>query len=163
MNEARAHDHTFAAVGKDGGMEKCIWCGVAHEAPGAAKPCRGAQTPPEIAKFVKRRRAVKEAVVWLCTNFPQAFPVAITKVRPLAIGVGDELRKLAEADENGPSRSALHQALGWWCNRPLYLRTIIAGKWRRDLEGNKVALPDDASIEGSRKRLASQREQRAAG
>ncbi len=109
----------------------------------------------------KRRRAerTREFLDQLGERFPDCFPVQRDALRPLAVGVQEQLRAaLAEdpAFEETPNW-LIKQALARHTRSPAYLEAIIAGRNRLNLDGSDAGAVSDTAREHAR---ASREEQK---
>ncbi len=90
----------------------------------------------EHLEAVRRRdRRVREARA----EFRRRWPAAFTTPVPLAIGMDKVIR--AEMPEMTTSR--LKEALGPWTHSAVYLRAIVAGVERINLDGSPAGVPDE--------------------
>ena len=78
---------------------------------------------------------------WLIEHFPQAFFKKINQIKPLQIGIYDELIDFYERLNNPPfSKKTLREALSYYSSSPGYLNCQKASAARVDLYGNEVDL-----------------------
>lgn len=76
---------------------------------------------------------------WLVEHFPAAFFKKGNQVKPLQIGIFDELIDFYERLDSPPfSKKALREALSYYSASPAYLNCQKAGSARVDLFGNEV-------------------------
>ncbi len=73
----------------------------------------------------------KEAFLWLQNQFPAAFPK--TPI-PLKIGIYEDITTLNQVD--APEHEWIKKALRYYTNSPRYLKQMIAGMPRIDLNGD---------------------------
>ena len=93
-------------------------------------------------------RRGREYIGWLRRRYPRAF--SRKRRPPLVRGVYEIL--LADPDRPTWATDAVVQwALARWCRHPDYLRSVVAGKWRRLLDGTPVV-----RVEGSARRVAKE-------
>lgn len=84
-------------------------------------------------------KAVKQSLLTLCERFPQAFFTDPEAIRPLKIGIDQDLRSaLPEMDSR-----LLRHALAHYTRRPAYLKALAQGLARVDLAGLPVAAVTD--------------------
>ena len=78
----------------------------------------------------------KQALIAILTErFPKAFPAHPKAIRPLKIGIDQDIRQACpELDEK-----VLRQVLGSHTHRLAYLKALARGGERIDLDGNPVA------------------------
>lgn len=95
----------------------------------------------EIKTLYEKTKSTKK---WLQENFPEAFT---TPPRPLKIGIHKDIFEKLTLPE-APSKITLRRTLRFYVNSPAYLRTMVVGASRVDLDGNSVSLvtEKDASI-----------------
>jgi ProP effector len=72
-----------------------------------------------------------EALLWLQTQFPAAFSHNPT---PLKIGIHQDIFALSRAD--APEQIWIKRALRYYVNSPRYLRQLLIGRPRIDLNGD---------------------------
>lgn len=76
---------------------------------------------------------------WLIENFPNAFFKKSTQVKPLQIGIFDEIIDFYKRLDTPPfSKKALRDALSYYSSSPAYLSCQKANAARIDLYGNEV-------------------------
>lgn len=80
-----------------------------------------------------------EVLDWLIENFPNAFFKTSSEVKPLQIGIFDELMTFYERLNTPPfTRQAIREALRYYSTSPAYLRCQKAETGRIDLFGYEV-------------------------
>ena len=106
----------------------------------AGLPATSAATAPEPAPPSKNMLAkvrLKQTKAWMAARWPAAFNAPL---RPLAIGVGSEII----ADPSGSfTVQERRWALAAWCGRPDYLRALVEGRVRVNLDADGGAVTDD--------------------
>ena len=84
----------------------------------------------------------KEKIVvidWLIEHFPNAFFKQPSEVKPLQIGIYEELLDFYERLESPPfSKKILKEALNFYSGSPAYLKCQSVGAARIDLYGNEL-------------------------
>ncbi len=76
---------------------------------------------------------------WLIEQFPSAFFKKASDVKPLQIGIFEELLYFYERLESPPfSKKALKESLRFYSYSPAYLQSQQEGAARIDLYGNEV-------------------------
>lgn len=76
---------------------------------------------------------------WLIDTFPAAFFKRANSIRPLKIGVYDDIIEFYQRLEAPPfSKNLLKQALNYYSASPAYLNCQIEGAARVDLLGNEI-------------------------
>lgn len=84
---------------------------------------------------------------WLIEHFPGAFFKKQNQIRPLKIGIFDDIIDFYERLESPPfSKKALREALSYYSASPAYLSCQKANAARVDIYGNEVDVvtPDQA-------------------
>lgn len=78
---------------------------------------------------------------WLVENFPAAFFKKANHIRPLKIGIFDDIMDFYERLDNPPfSKKGLSEALNYYSTSPAYLTCQKVGAARVDLFGNEMHL-----------------------
>ncbi|MCC5792989.1 MAG: ProQ/FinO family protein [Legionellaceae bacterium] len=76
---------------------------------------------------------------WLIEHFPHAFFKKAKQIKPLQIGIFDEILAFYERLEHPPfSKKALREALNYYSSSPAYLNCQKVDTARVDLYGNEV-------------------------
>ena len=85
------------------------------------------------------KRAKLETINWLNENFPSAFFKHARDMKPLKIGIFDDIIDFYERLDSPPfSKKALREALTYYSASPSYLRCQKPATARVDLYGNEV-------------------------
>jgi ProP effector len=85
------------------------------------------------------KKAKHEVINWLIDNFPGAFFKKGNQVKPLKIGIFDDLIDFYERLEAPPfSKKSLREALNYYSASPAYLNSQKANAARIDIYGNEV-------------------------
>lgn len=78
-------------------------------------------------------------IEWLIDNFPQAFFKKSSQIKPLQIGIYEEIVAFYERLEAPPfSKKSLREAVSYYSTSPGYLRNQKTNAARVDLYGNEV-------------------------
>ena len=85
----------------------------------------------------KRQRTIA-ALALLQDRFPALFPAKAADVRPLALGIHQDIAARVVI-EPGADLKAVGWALRKWCQRESYKRALARGGDRHDLDGRAVA------------------------
>lgn len=86
---------------------------------------------------VKKNRYL--IIDWLIEHFPNAFFKKANQVKPLQIGIFNEISEFYERLESPPfSKKALREALNYYSSSPAYLGCQKTNTARIDLYGNDV-------------------------
>ncbi|OJX14355.1 MAG: hypothetical protein BGO77_05765 [Caedibacter sp. 37-49] len=83
----------------------------------------------------KKREGIKTALGWLYEKFPACFNPK--DLKPLKLKIDKDLYLLLK-QEGAPSKSQLRDALAYYTRNIDYLKTVINGKHRYDLEGQQM-------------------------
>jgi ProP effector len=102
----------------------------------------------------KRAEIAAAAIALLAEQFPKCFAVYERRRRPLKVGIYGEL--LAALDGAITERE-LHAALGVYTSNLEYLRTLVAGAARIDLNGTPVGTVTREEAEHAKERLLARR------
>ena len=82
-----------------------------------------------------------KTIDWLAEHFPAAFLKKSTEVKPLKIGIFDDIIDFYERLDSPPfSKKTLREALNYYSSSPAYLTCQKANTARIDLFGNEVDL-----------------------
>jgi ProP effector len=93
----------------------------------------GLDKPPTILSTRQRRdQAITATIALLAETFPKTFFVFQERRRPLKIGIHRDIQAKLDGAITLPE---LHQALGFYCNNPVYVSHLRKGTERLDLEG----------------------------
>jgi ProP effector len=85
------------------------------------------------------KKAKLMVIDWLVDLFPAAFFKKNTHIKPLKIGIFDDIIDFYERLDSPPfSKKTLREALNYYSASPAYLRCQTAGVARVDLYGNEV-------------------------
>ena len=80
-----------------------------------------------------------EIIDWLVEHFPQAFFKKSNQVKPLKIGIFDDIIDFYERLDTPPfSKKSLREALSYYSASPAYLNCQKADAARVDIYGNEV-------------------------
>ncbi len=82
-----------------------------------------------------------EIIDWLIEHFPNAFFKKSKEIKPLKLGIFDDIIDFYERLDCPPfSKKALREALNYYSGSPAYLRCQTAHSARVDIFGNEVDL-----------------------
>ena len=83
----------------------------------------------------KKREGIKVTLAWLYEQFPSCFNQ--NELKPLKLNIDKDLLPFLEK-ENSPSKAKLRDALTYYTNNIHYLKAVINGTHRYDLDGQQV-------------------------
>lgn len=112
-------------------------------------------------KKQQRSTRTQAALAQLQTLFPAAFPHEDAQIRPLSIGLRDDLKAWL-AQHPPPNPAGMIGALQHHCSRDTYQRTIIAGAMRINLHGEPVEPVTPEGQAHAEQRLARNQAERQA-
>ncbi len=96
-----------------------------------------AQNTKQQGESVKRIKL--QTIEWLSEHFPAAFFKKSSQIRPLKIGIFDDIIDFYERLDSPPfSKKALREALNYYSASPAYLNSQKVDAARVDLYGNEV-------------------------
>lgn len=99
------------------------------------------------------RHEKQNMVNWLADNFPAAFFLQAKRVKPLKIGIFDDIIDFYERLEAPPfSKKMLREALNYYSASPAYLSCQKLNIERIDLYGNPVDIVTDAQAQYAQQR-----------
>src|SRR5690348_4301341 len=85
-----------------------------------------------------------QVIDWLADHFPRAFFKKANQVRPLKVGVYDDIVDFYERLDTPPfSKKLLRESLNYYSSSPAYLNAQKVGVARVDLYGNEVDLVNE--------------------
>ena len=94
------------------------------------------------------RQEMDEVIQWLHENFPQSFPREVKSIKPLQLGVMDELLDFFYRLDHRPfSKKKLRSGLNYYTTSPKYLLSQKLGQPRVNLYGEAVELVTEAQAE----------------
>lgn len=119
-----------------------------------------ANTAQQKKRRAERTRAFLQTLI---ERYPRCFSADRDGVRPLAIGIQEQIRdELTNAEDTEAAPNWLiKQALARYTNAPAYLEAIIAGHQRIDLAGEPVAEVTEAAKANAQSRRAEQKKRAA--
>lgn len=101
----------------------------------------------------------KAVIAYLAEQFPACF-ILSGEPKPLKIGIFDDLAQRL-ADDEKVSKTRLRTALRHYTNSWRYLRCVVAGKERVDLDGQAAGVVEAGHAEHAKDSLTESREQAA--
>lgn len=95
-------------------------------------------------KSANRRDDHREVIAWLQEYFPNAFPYVKKHIKPLKLGIIDDILAFYERLDTQPySKKKIRLALAYYTQSPQYLTAQVAGSQRIDLYGEIVEAVTD--------------------
>ena len=99
------------------------------------------------------RREMDDVIQWLHENFPLSFPRELKSIKPLQLGVMDELLDFFYRLEHRPfSKKKLRSGLNFYTTSPRYLLSQKQGEPRVNLYGEQVELVTESQAEYAREK-----------
>ncbi len=82
---------------------------------------------------------LQEVISWFKEQFPKAFPDRVAKIKPLQLGIMDEIMDFYQRlDYPAFSKKKIRAGLNFYTASPAYLKAQLAGVMRVDLYGFDV-------------------------
>ena len=95
----------------------------------------------------------KAVIAWFKELFPKAFPQRISEIKPLQLGIMDDILDYHERIDYPPfSKKKLRSALNYYTASPAYLKAQVAGTMRVDLFGFDVESVSESQANYARER-----------
>jgi ProP effector len=93
-------------------------------------------------------------VNWLIENFPSTFFKKATDVKPLQIGIFEDILDFYERLESPPfSKKSIKETLRFYSNSPAYLKAQQEGASRVDIFGNEIDVVTKEQAKYARQRF----------
>ncbi|MDA8248198.1 MAG: ProQ/FINO family protein [Rhodospirillales bacterium] len=73
------------------------------------------------------------------------WPAAFTKPVPLALGISGHIKTVLRAEGKVVDRKTIGVTLHRWTMQGTYLRAVVRGELRRNLDGSAAGVPDEAA------------------
>lgn len=90
---------------------------------------------------------------WLIEHFPAAFSRKATQIKPLKLGIFEDIIEFYERLDSPPfSKKALREALNYYSGSPAYLSAQKADTARVDLYGNEIEMVSEEQAQYAHKR-----------
>jgi len=105
------------------------------------------------SSFVDTKKEKLKVITWLSEQFPAAFFERSRDIKPLKIGILDDIFDFYERLDNPFfSKKQLREAINYYSGSPNYLNSQQIGAARIDLFGNEIDLVDEAQAQYARQR-----------
>ena len=90
------------------------------------------------------------------------WPAAFTKPVPLALGISGHIKTVLRAEGKVVDRKTIGVTLHRWTMQGTYLRAVVRGELRRNLDGSAAGVPDEAARQYAQKVLDERAARQAA-
>lgn len=90
------------------------------------------------------------------------WPAAFTKPVPLALGISGHIKAVLRAEGKIVDRKTVGVTLHRWTMQGPYLRAVVRGEPRRNLDGSAAGVPDEAARQYAQKLLDERAARQAA-
>ena len=98
----------------------------------------------------------------MLADWRHRWPAVFTKPVPLAVGISRHIKEALRAEGKAIDRRAIGVALHRWTKQGAYLRAMVRGEIRRNLDGSEAGVPDDAARQYAQKLLDERAARQAA-
>ena len=109
--------------------------------------------PPPAKRPAVRRSPWPPWMEEIVADWQRRWPAAFTKPVPLAVGISRHIKEALRADGKTIDRKVIGGALYRWTTHGAYLRAMVRGEMRRNLDGSEAGVPDDAARQYAQKLL----------
>ena len=116
---------------------------------------------PTIRRPAVRRSPWPPWMEPILANWRRRWPAAFARPMPLAIGIREHIEAALEAEGNDLDRKSIGVTLQRWTTQGPYLRAVLRGERRRNLDGSEAGVPDDAACRYAQRRLDERAARRA--
>ena len=109
-----------------------------------------AETTPRPAEPPAKRTPARRApwAPWMeevLADWRARWPAAFTKPVPLAVGISGHIKTVLRAEGKVVDRKTIGVTLHRWTMHGTYLRAVVRGEPRRNLDGSAAGVPDEAA------------------
>jgi sRNA-binding protein len=115
--------------------------------------------PTEAPRRTERRSWRPPWVQEFLTDWQNRWPAIFTSPVPLAVGISGQIKEALEKDGVLLDDKTIGVTLSAWTKHGAYLRMVMRGKPRRNLDGSEAGVPDDAARKYAQ-RILDEREAR---
>lgn len=102
----------------------------------------------------------KHMVTAMLADWSVRWPAVFSKPVPLAVGFARQIRDALLG--TGVTRNEIGMTIHRWTMQTAYLRAVMRGETRRNLDGTEAGIPDDAAREHARTLLGERAARNAA-
>ena len=125
------------------------------------------ETPPRpVRPPVKRTPARRtQWTPWMevvLADWRARWPAAFTKPVPLALGISGHIKAVLRAEGKVVDRKTIGVTIHLWTMQGAYLRAVVRGELRRNLDGSAAGVPDEAARQYAQKVLDERAARQAA-
>ena len=105
-----------------------------------------------MSKHIERNEQ-QAVILWFKEQFPKAFPARVSDIKPLQLGIMDEILEYYDRLDYPPfSKKKLRAGLNYYTASPAYLKSQVVGSIRVDLFGFDVEAVSDSQAEYAKER-----------
>jgi sRNA-binding protein len=81
----------------------------------------------------------------ILADWRERWPAVFTRPVPLAVGISRHIKAALRAEGIALDRKSMGVTLYRWTMHGTYLRAVVRGEMRRNLDGSEAGVPDDAA------------------
>jgi ProQ/FINO family len=81
----------------------------------------------------------------ILADWRERWPAAFTERVPLAVGISGHIKAALRAEGKAIDRKSMGVILYLWTMHGTYLRAVVRGEMRRNLDGSEAGVPDEAA------------------
>ena len=81
----------------------------------------------------------------ILVGWRRRWPAAFSRPVPLAVGISRHIKEVLRAEGETIDRKSIGTALHPWTMHGAYLRAVVRGEMRRNLDGSPAGVPDEAA------------------
>jgi len=125
------------------------------------------ETAPRPAEPPAKRAAARRApwAPWMevvLADWRARWPAVFAKPVPLAVGISGHIKAVLRAEGKVVDRKTIGVTLHRWTMQGTYLRAVVRGELRRNLDGSAAGVPDEAARQYAQKVLDERAARQAA-
>ncbi len=97
--------------------------------------------------FLRRvgKRSLEPWMAAMHADWHRRWPAVFTTPVPLAVGFSGHMRAVLREENPDFDRNLFGLAIRAWTRQGAYLRAVMRGEMRRNLDGSDAGMPDDAA------------------